>query len=158
MAKPNPSASTPAETDDLFEDVKAEYVEISDLEDRHLVVMPEKIETVESTKPNGKPYERIVGTVIVLDGPETDKIPTVPFVIEDMFLSAGNVVNRLKGAVRSGKPALGFVDSVPSSYNKSVKAYGFQPVDAGNREVRDAANAAIRAYREAAHAKDPFAA
>lgn len=156
MAKP--AQTTPAASEDLFDDVTAEYVTIEDLEGRHLVVMPEKIENVQSTKPGGKPYDRIVGTVIVLDGEVTDKIETVPFVIEDMFLSAGNVVNRVKGHIKTGKPALGYVDSVPSSYNRNVKAYGFQPVDPSNREIRDAANAAIRAYREAAHAKDPFAA
>ena len=154
----NKSTAPAAGSEDLFDDVTATYVEIADLDGRHLVVMPEKIETVESTKPNGKPYERVTGVVIVLDGPVTEKIETVPFVIEDMYLSAGNVVNRVKGAVKTGKPCLGYVDSVPSSYNKAVKAYGFQPVPAENREVRDKANAAIRAYREDAAKRDPFAA
>lgn len=155
MAK---STSPAAQTEDLFEDVQAEYVTIDDLEGRHIVVLPENLETVESTKPNGKPYPRITATVLVLDGDVTDKITEIPFTIGDMYLSAANVVARLRAAVKDRRPRLGYVDSVPSSYNKAVKAFGFQPVDASNREVRDKANAAIVAYREAAHAEDPFAA
>jgi hypothetical protein len=143
---------------DLFEDVVADYVGIDDLDGRHLVVIPDRIETAESTSQPGKTYERIIGDVIVLDGPVTDKITEVPFVVTEMYLSATNVVNRLKSSVKDRKPRLGLVDSVPSKRNKNVKAYGFQPVDATNREVRDKANAAIVAYREAAHAEDPFAA
>ena len=156
MAKPN--ATPAAQSEDLFEDVVADYVTVEDLEGRHIVVFPDRIETVESTKPNGKPYDRIVADVIVLDGPVTDKITEVPFTVTEMYLSATNLVARLRASVRDRKVRLGYVDSVPSSYNKSVKAFGLQPVDATNRAVRDAANAAITAYREAAHTEDPFAA
>lgn len=150
------TSNTPAPAEDLFEDVQAEYVTVDDLEGRHVVVLPERIE--KATGKSGDEYDRIVADVIVLDGPETDKIPSVPFTVAEMYLSAKNVVGRLRSSVRDRKPRLGYVDSVPSSFNRNVKAFGFQPVDASNREIRDKANAAIVAYREAVHAEDPFAA
>jgi hypothetical protein len=155
MAKPNSTAPA-ASSDDLFEDVVADYVTVDDLEDRHIVVIPDRIES--ATGKNGDPYDRIVADVIVLDGPVTDKITEIPFTVTEMYLSAKNVVGRLRASVRDHKVRLGFIDSVPSSFNKNVKAFGIQPVGTDQTEIRAKANAAVTAYREAAHAADPFAA
>lgn len=134
--------ATSATSEDPFATPSTEFVEVADLDGRLLVIFPHRVEQAVG-KSDGKPYDKIIADVIVVDGPTTDKITEVPFVVEDMHFSAKMIVGQLRPYVGKNRPVLGRVNSKPSSFNKQVKAYGL-----GDPEQADKAKAlpALREY------------
>lgn len=139
----DPFAAGAAVEDEDFAKPARDYLEIADLDGRLLIVFPETIGELVSEK-NGKPYDRIIGDVVIVDGPLTDKIPALPHLAPAMHLSASGVVAVLRAHVGKGKPVLGRVDSRPSKFNKLIPAYGLaDPED----KDKTAATPALRKYR-----------
>jgi hypothetical protein len=137
----DPFATGTTSEDDPFATPTTEFVEIADLDGRLIVVLPDRIEQANG-KSDGKPYDKVIGDVIVVDGPTTDKITELPFVVEDMHLSSKMVVGQLRPKVGKGVPVLARVNSKPSSFNRQVKAYGLgDPTDADRGK-------ALPAYRQ----------
>lgn len=140
---PDPFAGADPDEDE-FATPDRNFLAVDDLDGRLVIIFPHSIAEVASTKPNGKPYDRVTADVVVVDGTVTDKLDQVPFLAENMYLSAGSLVGAVRKHVGKGKPVLGRVDSRPSSYNKQVKAYGLaDPTDADKK----AASPALAKYR-----------
>ena len=133
-----------AGVDEDFDNPDRDFLEIDDLDGRLVIVFPLSSSLEKSTKPNGKDFTRVVADVVIVDGPTTAKIPHLPFLAKDFYLSAGAVVGAVKSKVGTGRPVLGRVDSRPSSYNKQVKAYGL--ADAEDKD-KDKARPALAKYR-----------
>lgn len=132
----NPFAQTtnPTDTEDMFADPEAksseDFVTVDDLDGRLICVYPKECRREKSTKSDGKDYDKIVADVIVLDGPVTEKIGSVPLFVPDMHFNAWAVTSRIKGNVGTGKPVLGRIDSRPSKVDRRIPAYGIQPATA----------------------------
>lgn len=134
----DPFAQGATVDDDEFATPVREFLGIEDLDGRLVIVFPESIGTLVSLK-SGKEYDRIIADVVIVDGPVTSKIPSLPHLAAGMHLSATGVVSATRAYVGKGKPVLGRVDSRPSSFNKNVPAYGIaDPTDQDKRTARPA--------------------
>jgi len=128
-----------ADEDEDFASPDKNFLGVDDLDGRLVIIFPHAIAEVASTKPGGKPYDRVTADVVVVDGAPTDKLTSLPHLATDMYLSASALVGAVRKHVGKGKPVLGRVDSRPSSYNKQVKAYGLaDPTDADKAAARPA--------------------
>lgn len=138
----DPFAGANADEDEFATPVR-EWLGIEDLDGRLVIVFPEK-STTKVSRTNGQEYEVVIGDVVIVDGPVTDKIPALPHLAPAMHLSSSGVVAGLRANVGKGKPVLGRIDSRPSTYNKKVMAYGMaDPEGADKREALPA----LRKYR-----------
>jgi len=139
-------------SDDPFATPTTDFTVIDDLDGRLVAIVGLRM-AVGVSKQSGKEYDKVIADVIVIDGPTTDKIPSLPYTISEMHLMAGMVVGQIRQYVGKGTPVLGRVNSKPSSYNRSVKAFGLgDPTD----QDKGKALPAYRAY-VAAKANDAFA-
>lgn len=146
----DPFAST---SEDPFATPSAEFVEVADLDGRLVICFPKRIEQA-TGKSDGKPYDKVIADVVIVDGATTDKITETPFTVEEMHFSAKMIVGQLRTFVGKGRPVLGRVNSKPSSFNKSVRAYGLgEPTQADKAKALPA----LRAY-EAAQEVNAFSA
>lgn len=137
--------NTPA--DDDFDDPKTEYASVEHLDGRVVMFYVKRIDS-NIMGNNGKPYDRVVCDVVVLNGDVTELVPEVPGIIENMFVSNVSIVPRIRGGLKTDRPLLGYVDSQPSKQNKKVLAYGFQKLNADD-ERRKLGPAGARMYRTA---------
>ena len=55
-------------------------------------------------------YDALIGTVVVLDGPVSDKIPQVPFLAEDFWVAGRGIVPKLLAIHPAAGPVVGEVD------------------------------------------------
>jgi hypothetical protein len=152
------STNQPAVDD--FDDPQTEYVTPEDYDGRTVLVYPKTVvDNLPSTIPgNSGTYSRVTADVVVVDGPVTEKIPSVPFVIRDAFLSGDAIVSRVRANIGTGKPVLGRIDSRPSTANRKIQVYGIVKVPADD-PVRETAVKARDMYRDAQAASvgdDPF--
>jgi len=149
MTDPFATANT---SDDPFATPTADFTVIDDLDGRLVAIVGLRMEKGRG-KSDGKEYDKVIADVIVIDGPTTDKIPSLPHTVSEMHLSAGMVVGQIRQYVGKGTPVLARVNSKPSSFNRSVKAFGLSdPTD----QDKGKALPAYRAY-VAAKANDTFA-
>jgi hypothetical protein len=153
------STNQPAADD--FDDPQTEFVTPEDIDGRTVLVYPKTvIDNLPSTIPgNTGTYSRVTADVVVVDGDVTEKIPTVPFIARDMFLSGDAIVSRVRQNVGTDKPVLGRIDSRPSTANRKINVYGIVKV-AKDDPAREAAVKARDMYRDAQAASvgdDPFA-
>jgi len=125
-----------ADEADEFDTPQTEYVTIHELKDRLCVINPKRVETGKG-KQDQEPYDFIVADVIIVDGPTTDLITSLPFVAENMHINAKAIVSQLKDRAGKNRPFLCRVDAAPSSFNKQVMAYGVK-----KHEITDADKAA----------------
>jgi len=94
-----------------------QYPRMDDLMGRHLFIIPKEVQTKEG-KPKeqgGEPesYDVVVSDVIILDGRKSEKIPSLPYIQKDFWVSGSKVVAELKAHMKkypSGKPCLGFME------------------------------------------------
>lgn len=145
-------AANPAVEPDPFNNATTEFVRLDDLVGRAILVIPKELTERVSTLPgsNGKTYESVTADVIVLDGPITEKIPSIPSTHESVFFSGQVVVGQLKPKVATNGMVLGRMAQQPSKTKGFGDAWVLQPpVDADKVLARPAA----RAYLDAS---DPF--
>lgn len=150
-----PDTTSPATTDDLFDDARgSDFIRPEDVDGRALVVWP--IETGTATGDNGKDYEWVQVDFIALDGGNGEKV-TVGEIHEMRFTSA-SIVGQLKRKVGTSRPSLGRIDSRKSRFR--TPAYGFNPLDPNAKdtaELRTKAAKAVEKYNTAKAEEDPFA-
>lgn len=136
---------------DLFDDASSEYVKIGDIDGRNVVMFPDKI--ADGKGDNG-PYQYLVADVIVLDGPVTEKITSVPCEIPAMHFSSdlirSNGERKLKQG--DGRPFAGRINSQKGKFGN--KAYGIQALDDDKRALANAEAGKFMASKAAA--KDEF--
>ena len=100
-------------------EAEVKYLKMEDLMGRHVIIVPKQIEQREGERGT---YETITADVIVLDGRKTEKVPTLPRIERDFWVSGYNVVAELRQYVGTGTPVLGFLTT-------QKKAYWFDKAD-----------------------------
>jgi hypothetical protein len=125
--------------DDDFDTPQSTFVGIEHVDGRLIVCFPQRV-IQKTSKNSGDKYDVVIADVIVIDGELNEHITHLPFLVEEMHISAGGPVSQLRPKVGKGKPFLTRVNSQPSQYNKRVLAYGFgDPTDADKMMARPAA-------------------
>lgn len=142
-------------SNDPFDEARSAFVKLDDLLGRAVIVYPSESREVPSTLPNqnGKNYTKVIGDTIVLDGPVTDAIPSVPFTIEAMHWSGAAVTNQLLPKIKTGRAVLGIVKQTPSQTKGFGPAWILDNEDLTD-EHRTTARAAHEEYQK--RFKDPF--
>ena len=100
-----------------------EYPRMPDLMNRHLFIIPKRVETKEGKPktPGDAPenYDVVVSDVIILDGRKNDKIPALPHIQTDFWVSGSKVVAELKAHMKmnpAGTPCLGYLEIRGNAY------------------------------------------
>jgi hypothetical protein len=106
--------------DEDFATPSLEYVRYDGLYDRHIIIKP--LEQTTGTGTDGKVYDKAICDVIVLDGPTTEQIPELPYVIERMHISNSSIVQTLIAYIKKDQPIIGRAYGVPSKKNRAVIA------------------------------------
>lgn len=89
------------------------FPKVEDLYSRLALLTPVKLETVpKQEKFGGGTQERYTTDVVVLDGGEFE-FGELPYVIDGMYFSQGNIVGALKGAARKFTAVLGRIQRQP---------------------------------------------
>lgn len=133
-------------TDDFtieIEDAQSDYVKIADIDGRNVVVFPEKIDKAKGD--NGEMYNYLKADVIVLDGPTTELMDTIPYVVTGMRLTSQPLVSNGERLLKKGpdKPFAGKINSQKGKFGN--KAYGittWEPDDS----IRALANTEAKKY------------
>jgi len=105
-----------------IEDAQSDLVRVADIDGRNVVIFPEKIDKDKGD--DGKPYNYLQADVIVLDGPVTELMDTIPFVVTSMRLTSGPLVRNGERVMKKGKdkPFAGRINSQKGKFGN--KAYG----------------------------------
>ena len=104
------------------------FFKMEDLIGRNVIIVPKSIETKQGTfERDGKPpssYESITADLIVLDGRKTEKIPELPRIERDFWVTGYNVVAELRQFVGKGQPVIGYLATSGKAYvlDKAEKA------------------------------------
>ena len=93
-------------TPDIAPEKETSFVTMDDLINRHVVIIPRSIEWKDGD--NGK-YESITAAIVVLDGRKTDKMPSLPHVDPQKYISGVKLVPELRRFVGLNQPVLGVV-------------------------------------------------
>jgi hypothetical protein len=118
-------------------------------EGRHVIIIGKEIGTKDGNPDDeGKPtrYEVITSDVIILDGRKSEKIPSFPHVVRDVWVTGRDVINELRAIWKNG-PVVGFMTRNGSAYFLD-KA---DPDVKGAKSTRDA----YAAYKAEAQAPEP---
>lgn len=101
---------------DPTSDFSDNYLKMEDLLERTIIVIPELIQTEQSTMPGntGKTYDVAVSDVIVLDGGTNEKIPTLPHFASNFWITGAAAVNEVRSKAGTGTPIIAKLTRVPS--------------------------------------------
>lgn len=145
---------------DPFVDPQSDFVKAMDLVGRLCIIKPTGVEhDIPSKDPNGKPYNRVIADVHVLDGPVTDKFDTIPCVFPDLLLSGAALVPQLtkrnpaagEGKLKPGGLIVGRMATQKGQFNRDMAL--LTPCPAGSPD-----RAKASAYwDEYSKTLDPFA-
>ena len=110
---------------DDFDEARAAFVKMDDLEGRLVLVYPHETGERESTIKGqaGKMYTYVVTTTHVLSGPITDMIEAVPTTLDDFQMSGQNIVGQLKPKIRTRRAVLGRLGKKEPSQRGMQKAW-----------------------------------
>jgi len=126
-----------------IEDAQSEYVRIADIDGRDVVVFPSEIGQAKGD--DGKPYTFLKADVIVLNGPATELMDEIPYVVSGMRLTSSPLVNNGERMLKKGKdkPFAGKINSQKGKFGN--KAYGVIAWDKDS-PIRALANAEAAKY------------
>lgn len=138
---------------DPFSDARSDFIKVEDLKGRLVLIAPKDVVTRQSRFPGqeGKTYDSVTADVIVLDGPVTESIETIPMTIDDMVISGTIMASQLAPKVKTRGMVLGRVATQPSQTRGFRDAWLLEPPTEADKVI---ARPAASAYLAA---NDPFA-
>ncbi len=140
FASPVDTAPAASPAGDPFASARSGFIQMKDLVGRLILAAPLSVETRDSTKYPGKKFDSYTCDVIVLDGPITEMIETIPFTVDGMWLAGGQIGPQLASSLRKKGLVLGRMTQVPS--NKGADAWVLsEPTDQDKAIARGPANA-----------------
>lgn len=130
--------------DKLWDDASAEWISLSELDKRDLLVFPKEIKSApkKNVKKGEDPnYEYLLADVWILSGPTIEKIETVPMFVEDMRFTPGPIRAQGKRSMSKAKMQekpfatfLGRMNSQKTSHGPDSRSYAIGPCDPGDPE------------------------
>jgi hypothetical protein len=141
-------------TIDPFDDARDSFVKLDDVNGRLLLITSLSTGERPSTLPGqqGKMYDWVETTTVVLDGEITDLIETVPLVLDGFQFSGANIMRLLKPKIRTRRMTLGRLGKKPSQTRGFGDAWSLRP---GTDADKDLAKRWIAAHPAPAE-PDPF--
>lgn len=127
----------------VIEDAQSDLVRIKDIDGRDVVVFPEKIGTGKGD--DGQPYLYLKADVIVLNGPTTELMDEIPYVVSGMQLTSSPLLRNGERMLKkgTGKPFAGRINSQKGKFGN--RAYGIITWDP-DAPVRALANSEAAKY------------